>query len=67
MFKDDRVYQPIVRENRLLAEIRLGRDNGIDVVVSDHVPDGDLVAMSVGQAVDDGETVQPVSSKPGKS
>lgn len=68
VFKDDKVYLPIVRENRLhLAEVHLGHDNGIDVVVSGDVHDGDFVAMSVGQAVRDGEPVQPVRSNPGKS
>jgi hypothetical protein len=61
VFKDDKVYLPVVRNNRLhLAEVSLGHDNGIDVVVSGDVHDGDLVAMSVGQAVNDGEAVQPV-------
>lgn len=50
-----------------LADVHLGHDNGIDVVVSGDVHDGDLVAMSVGQAVSDGEPVQPVVSSPGKS
>jgi len=69
VFKDDKVYLPIVRrENRLhLAEVDLGHDDGIDVVVSGDVRDGDLVAMSVGQAVSDGEAVQPVRQNPGKS
>jgi membrane fusion protein, multidrug efflux system len=68
VFKDDKVYLPIVRENRLhLAEVQLGQDNGVDVVVSGDVHDGDLVAMSVGQAVRDGEPVQPIKSNSGKS
>jgi multidrug efflux pump subunit AcrA (membrane-fusion protein) len=68
VFKDDKVYLPIVRENRLhLADVHLGYDNGIDVVVSGDVHDGDLVAMSVGQAVSEGEPVQPVTQNPGKS
>ena len=50
-----------------LADVHLGHDNGIDVVVSGDVHDGDLVAMSVGQAVSDCEPVQPVVSSPGKS
>jgi membrane fusion protein, multidrug efflux system len=62
VFKDDKVYLPIVRNNRMhLAEVHLGPDNGTDVVVSGDVHDGDLVAMSVGQAVSDNEPVQPVS------
>jgi membrane fusion protein (multidrug efflux system) len=68
VFKDDKVYLPIVRANRLhLAEVHLGYDNGIDVVVSGDVHDGDLVAMSVGQAVSDGQPVQPVQNNPSKT
>jgi membrane fusion protein, multidrug efflux system len=68
VFKDDKVYLPVVRENRLrLAEVHLGHDNGVDVVVSGDVHDGDLVAMSVGQAVNDGEPVQPVTQNAGAS
>jgi membrane fusion protein (multidrug efflux system) len=68
VFKDDKVYLPVVRDNRLhLAEVHLGHDNGVEVVVSGDVRDGDLVAMSVGQAVNDGEPVQPVTQNPGKS
>jgi multidrug efflux pump subunit AcrA (membrane-fusion protein) len=68
VFKDDKIYLPLVRENRLhLAEVHLGHDNGIDVVVSGDVHDGDLVAMSVGQAVSDGEPVRPISSNSNES
>jgi multidrug efflux pump subunit AcrA (membrane-fusion protein) len=68
VFKDDKIYLPVVRENRLhLAEVHLGHDNGIEVVVSGEVHDGDLVAMSVGQAVSDGEPVQPISSNSNES
>src|SRR6266851_7171176 len=68
VFRDDKIYLPIVRDNRLhLAEVHLGHDNGIEVVVSGDVRNDDLVAMSVGQAVRDGEPVQPVRSNPGKS
>jgi membrane fusion protein, multidrug efflux system len=68
LFKDDMVYLPVVRDNRVhLAQVNLGYDNGIDVVVSGDVRDGDLVAMSVGQAVSDGEPVQPIISSSGKS
>jgi len=63
VFKDDKIYLPVVRESRLhLAEVHLGHDNGIDVVVSGDVHDGDLVAMSVGQAISDGEPVHPINS-----
>jgi RND family efflux transporter MFP subunit len=68
IFKNDKIYLPVVRDNRLhLAEVHLGHDNGIDVVVSGDIHDGDLVAMSVGQAVSDGAPVQPVSSNSNES
>jgi membrane fusion protein, multidrug efflux system len=61
IFRDDKVYLPLVRAHRLhLAEVQLGHDNGIDVVVSGDIRKGDLVAMNVGQAASDGEVVQPV-------
>jgi membrane fusion protein, multidrug efflux system len=61
IFRDDKVYVPVVRANRLhLEEIKLGHDDGISVVVSGDIHDGDLVAMNVGQSASDGETVQPV-------
>jgi RND family efflux transporter MFP subunit len=60
VFRDDKVYLPVIRENHLhLAEVQLGHDNGVNVVVSGDIHKGDLVAMNVGQAATDGETVQP--------
>jgi membrane fusion protein, multidrug efflux system len=68
VFKDNKVFLPIVRDNRLhLAQVKLGYDNGFEVVVSGDVRDGDMVAMSVGQAVSDGEPVQPVQNGSGNS
>jgi membrane fusion protein, multidrug efflux system len=64
IFRDDKVYLPVVRGNRLhLAEVRLGHDNGISVMVSGDVRQGDMVAMNVGQAASDGEVVRPVQQK----
>jgi membrane fusion protein, multidrug efflux system len=61
IFREDKVYLPVVRTNRLhLEEVQLGHDDGISVVVSGDIHDGDLVAMNVGQSAPDGETVQPV-------
>ena len=61
IFRDDQVYLPVVRSNQLhLEEVQLGHDDGISVAVSGDLHDGDLVAMNVGQAALDGETVQPV-------
>ena len=61
IFRDDKVYLPVVRANRLhLAEVQLGHDNGMTVVISGDIHDGDLIAMNVGQSASDGETVQAV-------
>jgi membrane fusion protein, multidrug efflux system len=62
VFRDGKVFLPIVRGSKLhLAQVSLGHDNGLDVVVNGDIHDGDLVALSVGQAVHDGEPVQPVT------
>ena len=61
IFRDNKVYVPVVRGNRLhLAEVTLGYDNGVAVQVISGVGYDDLVALNVGQAARDGETVQPV-------
>jgi membrane fusion protein (multidrug efflux system) len=61
IFRDDKVYVPIVRNNRLhLAEATLGYDNGVAVQVTSGVNYNDLVALNVGQAAREGQTVQPV-------
>ena len=64
IFRDDKVFLPIVRSNRLnLIAVHLGRDDGYTVEVSgDNLRSGDLVAMSVGEGAHDGEPVQPVQS-----
>ena len=63
IFRDDKVYVPVVRNNRLhLAEVALGYDNGVAVQVTSGVDYNDLVALNVGQAARDGENVQPVQN-----
>ncbi len=65
LFRDNKTYLPLVRSKHLhLVEVTLGRDDGYRVEVSGEVQGGDLVAMNVGQAAHEGETVQPVR-KPG--
>jgi len=57
----EKAYVPVVRDNRLnLAEVTLGFDDGRTVEVTSGIAPDDLVALNVGQAVRDGETVQPV-------
>ncbi len=61
VFRGGKVYVPVVRENRLtLAEVTLGFDDGRAVEVTSGIAPDDLVAVNVGQAVRDGEIVQPI-------
>lgn len=68
VFRDNTVYLPILRDNRLnLVEVTLGHDNGYTVEVAGDLLPGEMVAINVGQAVRDGEPVQPVSATQSKS
>lgn len=63
VFRDGKVYVPVVRNNQLhLAEVTLGYDNGQTVEVLSGVNLSDKVAVNVGQAAHDGENVQPVEN-----
>jgi membrane fusion protein (multidrug efflux system) len=60
VFRDGKVYAPLVRANHIhLSEVTLGEDNGREVQITRGVADNDLVAVNVGQGVQDGEAVQP--------
>jgi len=68
VFRDNKVYLPVVRNNRLnLVEVTLGHDDGYTVEVSGDLKSGEMVAMNVGQAARDGEPVQPVVASKSKS
>ncbi len=61
IFRNGKVYVPIVRDNHLhLAEVALGYDNGQQIEITRGVSGNDMVAINVGQAARDGEAVQPV-------
>ena len=63
VFRDGKVYVPVVRNNQLhLAEVTLGYDNGQTVEVLSGINSSDKVAVNVGQAARDGENVQPVEN-----
>jgi membrane fusion protein, multidrug efflux system len=63
VFRDGKVYVPVVRNNQLhLAEVTLGYDNGQTVEVLSGINPDDKVAVNVGQAARDGENVQPVEN-----
>jgi RND family efflux transporter MFP subunit len=60
VFRDGKVYAPIIRDNHLhLSEVSLGEDNGREVQITRGVSNNDLVAVNVGQGVEDGIAVQP--------
>lgn len=64
VFRDGKVYVPVVREGHLhLAEVTLGYDDGRLVEVTTGVTPDDLIAVNVGQAVRDGEVVQAVPAE----
>jgi len=63
VFRDGKVYVPVVRNNQLhLAEVTLGYDNGQTVEILSGINPTDKVAVNVGQAARDGENVQPVEN-----
>ena len=63
IFRDGKVYVPVVRNNQLhLTEVTLGYDNGQTVEVTSGIDPKDKVAVNVGQAARDGENVQPVQN-----
>jgi len=69
IFRNDKVYLPVVRNNHLkLIEVTLGHDDGYTCEVSGDLRAGEQIAVNVGEAARDGEPVQPVeSSSPSKS
>jgi multidrug efflux pump subunit AcrA (membrane-fusion protein) len=68
VFRDDKIYLPVVRDNHLrLVEVTLGHDSGYTVEVSGDLREGEQIALNVGEAARDGEPVQPVQSNQSKS
>lgn len=64
VFRDGKTYVPVVRDKRLhLAEVALGYDNGQFVEITSGINPDDKIAVNVGQAARDGQTVQPVERK----
>jgi len=68
IFRDDKVYLPVVRDNHLkLVEVTLGHDDGYVCEVNGDLRPGERIAVNVGEAAHDGEPVQPVENSPSKS
>lgn len=60
VFKNSKTYLPVVRGNRVhLVEVKLGYDDGTNVEILSGLERNDLVAINMGQAVQNGEVVQP--------
>jgi RND family efflux transporter MFP subunit len=60
IFRDGKIYAPLVTDNHIhLTEVVLGDDNGREVQITKGVAANDLVALNVGQGVQDGMAVQP--------
>jgi membrane fusion protein (multidrug efflux system) len=68
VFRNDKIYLPVVRDNHLkLIEVTLGHDDGYTVEVNGDLRPGELIAVNIGEAARDGEPVQPVENSPSKS
>jgi hypothetical protein len=64
VFRGGSVHVPTVRAGRLhLVEVKLGSDDGMTVEIVEGVANGDVVALDVGQGVEDGDRVQPVEAR----
>jgi membrane fusion protein, multidrug efflux system len=65
VFEHGKTYVPVVRGGHLhLAEVVLGYDDGMNVEITSGLSSDDLVAINLGQAVQDGEPVRTVPIKP---
>lgn len=61
IFRGGDAYVPIVRKDRVhLARVALGNDDGREVQIASGLSKDDLVAVNVGQGVEEGDPVQPV-------
>ncbi len=68
IFRNDKTYLPVVRDNHLrLIEVTLGHDDGYTVEVNGELQAGEHIAVNVGEAARDGEPVQPVQASASKS
>jgi membrane fusion protein (multidrug efflux system) len=68
IFRNDKTYVPVVRDNHLrLIEVTLGHDDGYTVEVNGDLRAGEQIAVNVGEAARDGDPVQPILASPGKS
>jgi len=61
IFRDGAAYVPLVRQDRIhLAKVILGNDNGRTVEIARGISAGSLIAVNVGDGVEEGDRVQPI-------
>ena len=61
IFRDGDAYVPVVRKNRIhLASVTLSNDDGREVQIASGLSKDDVIAVNVGQGVEEGDPVQPV-------
>ena len=64
IFNGERVYVPIVRDNRIhLVDVKLGLDDGITCEVTRGLKGDETVALALGQAAVEGELIRPLIAK----
>jgi RND family efflux transporter MFP subunit len=64
IFNGEKVYVPIVQENRIhLIAVKLGLDDGVNCEISSGLKGDETVALGLGQAVTEGELIQPLMAK----
>jgi RND family efflux transporter MFP subunit len=64
IFNGERVYVPIVRNNRIhLVDVKLGIDDGIKCEITRGLKGDETVALALGQAAVDGELIRPLMTK----
>lgn len=64
IFRNDKVYVPVVRNQRLhLVPVTLGYDDGYRVEITSGLRPGEMVAINVSQSAQDGEPVQPTLNR----
>ena len=63
VFRDGTSYIPVVQQDRIhLAKVILGNDNGRTVEIARGISAGSLIAVNVGEGVEEGDPVQPVTT-----
>jgi membrane fusion protein, multidrug efflux system len=63
VFRDGATYVPLVQQDCIhLAKVILGNDNGESVEIASGISPGAVIAVNVGDGVEEGDRVQPVAA-----